>query len=144
VPISSTFYASIFVQKCFARLFSSYVLALEFLSPRFCTKNGRVKCWWHWRLVLRCLEFTFPWFKKAWSQSEHIKRSQSDHIKRLSMFTRVKNSYWKWQVIPRVSGVLIESLSNALIHFVRWISLVQFDPLVNLTNILRTTFTSNK
>jgi len=30
-----------FVRKCFAQLFSSYVLTFEFLAPKFCTKNVR-------------------------------------------------------------------------------------------------------
>jgi hypothetical protein len=35
-----------FVQKCFAQLFSSYVLALA--KKHFCTKNACVNCWWNW------------------------------------------------------------------------------------------------
>jgi hypothetical protein len=37
-----------YVRKCFAQLFSSYILALEFLSPNFCTKNPHVKHLWNW------------------------------------------------------------------------------------------------
>ncbi len=38
-----------FVRKCFEQLFSSYILALEFLEPKFWTKTACVKRWWNWR-----------------------------------------------------------------------------------------------
>jgi len=39
------FTCTFFVRK--SHLFSSYVLALEFLVPKFCTKNARVKRRWN-------------------------------------------------------------------------------------------------
>ncbi len=38
-----------FVQRCFAQLFSSYILTLVKVRKHFCTKNVRVKRWWKWR-----------------------------------------------------------------------------------------------
>ncbi len=51
VSISLTFYARKFLQKRFAQLFSSYILALEFLVPKFCMINARIKHWWNCPLV---------------------------------------------------------------------------------------------
>jgi len=46
------FMQAFFVQKCFAKLFSSYVLALAKVQQHFRTKNACVKCWWNWPLEL--------------------------------------------------------------------------------------------
>jgi len=43
VSISSTFYARLFHTKANCAAFSSYVLAVLFLAPKFCTKNACVK-----------------------------------------------------------------------------------------------------
>ncbi len=45
------FMRAFFVRNCFARLFSSYVLALVkgfWQKKHFRKKNVRIKCWWNW------------------------------------------------------------------------------------------------
>jgi len=45
------FTCTFFIRKCFAQLFSSYVLALAKgfrQNKHFRTKNLSVKCWWNW------------------------------------------------------------------------------------------------
>jgi len=49
--IHQHFISSFFVWKCFVLLFSSNVLAPEFLAQNFHTKYARIKCWWNWRQV---------------------------------------------------------------------------------------------
>jgi len=39
VSISSTFYARLFIRKCFAKVFSNYILALNFLSKEYLRKS---------------------------------------------------------------------------------------------------------
>ncbi len=51
VSISSTFYEQLFVQKCFAQLFSNYSLALWLFGQRISAQKLLVKCWWNWLLV---------------------------------------------------------------------------------------------
>jgi len=41
-----------FVQKQIEQLFSNYVQLCNFLAPKFCTKNARIKHWWNRHLVL--------------------------------------------------------------------------------------------
>ncbi len=42
------FMCTFFAQNCFMKLFSSYILVLEFLAPKFCMKNKLVICWWYY------------------------------------------------------------------------------------------------
>jgi len=53
VSIVSTFYSRLFVKKCFAQLFSSYILALAKVQKHFHTKNTLLKCWWNWPQELK-------------------------------------------------------------------------------------------
>ncbi len=43
------FMCTFFVQKWIEQLFSSYILAVWFLVPKFCMKNAHVKHCWNWR-----------------------------------------------------------------------------------------------
>jgi len=42
------FTCAFFVQKCFAQLFSTYILALKFSGKRISAQKLVVKCWWNW------------------------------------------------------------------------------------------------
>jgi hypothetical protein len=41
------FTRTFFVQKCFAQLFSTYILALYFFGKRILAQKMHVKCWWN-------------------------------------------------------------------------------------------------
>ncbi len=46
--ISATFELEIFVRKCLAQLFSSYILSFWLFGAKISAHTVHIKCWWNW------------------------------------------------------------------------------------------------